>query len=254
MAKVKNSSNIGLISSIVFASLAVSASLVFLGFQLSENDKGMTDDQLETAIFEGIDSYIAEKQAEYENGGAAAPQAAVITENMSDDDAFIGDANAPITIVEFSDYECPYCEAFVNGALPQIKEKYIETGMAKLVYRDYPLSFHKGAYPSALAAECVRDQAGDEGYFKMHDVIFANQSDLSNENLNKLALDLGVDNVKYSECFDSEKFREEIYADLAEGQAVGISGTPGFIIDGKIISGAQPFSVFEAAVEEALTK
>lgn len=256
MATVKKSSNIGLIASIIFAGLAVSASLVFLGFQLSNDDKGMTDDELKTAIFDGIDSYVAEKQAEYENGGSAEPtaQPALITEDMSDDDAFIGDANAPLTIVEFSDYECPYCEAFVNGALPQIKEKYIATGKVKLVYRDYPLSFHKGAYPAALAAECVRDQTGDEGYFKMHDAIFANQSDLSNENLNKLALAVGVDAGKYNECFDGEKFREEIYADLANGQSVGVSGTPGFIIDGKVVSGAQPFSVFEKAIEEALTK
>ncbi len=170
-----------------------------------------------------------------------------------DDDAVLGDENAPVTIIEFSDYQCPFCERFWSQTLPQIKSQYIDTGKVKLVYRDFPLeSIHPMAAPAALAAECVGEQ-GDEAYFKMHDKIFGNQQALSPDNLKQWAKDLGYD---IDNCFDSGQFRSEVQKDLQDATSSGGRGTPYFVIMGKDgqgtpISGAQPFGAFQQAIDAA---
>ncbi len=250
----KNNNNNGLILAIIFASVIISASVVFFAMQTSGG--GVDKDELSVMIEDGIEAYIAGVQAEYD--AQAAAQAApsfvdVDIATLADDDAFLGDANAPVTIVEFSDFECAYCATFYSNAYQDIKSNYIETGKVKLVFRDYPLGFHDEAFPSALATECARDQAGDEAFFGMHDRIFEGQaSGLSDDKLYAYAAELGLDEAKFDTCFKTEKFKEEIYADMAAGQGFGVNGTPGFIIGGEIISGAQPFSVFEAAIEKQL--
>ena len=177
-----------------------------------------------------------------------------------DDDAILGDKNAPIALIEFSDYQCPFCRRFFNDALPQIKSNYIDTGKVKLVYRDFPLSFHPGAQPAAEGAECVRGQSDDDGYFKMHDKIFEEQNkqgqgtaEFSAEDIKKWAKELGYD---INNCLDSGKFRNEVQKDLADATASGGQGTPYFVIIGKDgetipLSGAQPFNSFDAALKSA---
>lgn len=177
-----------------------------------------------------------------------------------DDDAVLGDKNAPITLIEFSDYQCPFCRRFFNDALPEIKTNYIDTGKVKLVFRDFPLSFHPAAQPAAEGAECVRDRGGDEAYFKMHDKIFEEQGkqgqgtiQFSADDVKKWAKDLGYD---INNCLDSGKFRSEVQKDLDDAQTAGGQGTPYFVIirkDGNTIplSGAQPFSSFDAALKAA---
>src|SRR3989344_2748158 len=170
----------------------------------------------------------------------------------ADDDPVMGKENAPVTIIEFSDYQCPFCSRFWSDTLPQIKYQYIDTGKVKFVYRDFPLtSIHPIAQPAAEAAECVRDAAkgSDEAYFKMHDKIFENQQSLSQENLKTWAKQLGYD---ISSCLDSGKFRGEVQKDLSEGSSAGVQGTPGFFVNGKPISGAQPFAVFKQAIDAEL--
>src|SRR3989338_6499480 len=109
-----------------------------------------------------------------------------------DDDAILGDKNAEVTIIEFSDYQCPFCGRFWSDTLPSIKSEYIDSGKVKLVFRDFPLtSIHPLAQPSAEAVECVREKGGDEAYYKMHDKIFANQPSLSESNLKAWAKELG---------------------------------------------------------------
>ncbi len=229
-----------LIIAIVFSSIVISGSLIFLGFQLGNG--GVTASDIE----KGIDDYVAKQQEETN-------QPVVVDSDLSDDDAFLGDVNAPVTVVEFSDFQCPYCERFFTDTFDQIKEKYIDTGKVKFIYRDFPLSSHAGAYPAALAAEC----AGDQGaYFDMHDAIFENQSVLGGgsvkEELESLAVGIGLDMTEFNECYGSDKHKDEIYADMADGQKVGINGTPGFIINGQIISGAQSFEYFEQIIDSAL--
>lgn len=174
------------------------------------------------------------------------PSGAAVT---VDDDPVLGDKDAPVTIIEFSDYECPFCGRHFRETYPLIKKNYIDTGKVKLVYRDFPLNFHPMAVPAAVAANCVREKGSDSAYWKMHDRIFENQQSLSNENLKKWAQELGYD---IASCFDSGKYKEEVQKDVADGSAAGVQGTPGFFINGQQISGAQPYSVFQQAIDAAL--
>ena len=169
-----------------------------------------------------------------------------------DDDAVEGSPDAPVTMIEFSDYECPFCGRYFSETYPQIKKDYIDTGKVRLVFRDFPLSFHPTAMPAAQAAECVREVAGnDEAYFKYHDKLFSNQESLTNENLKKWAKEMGYD---IGACLDSGKYEDEINADLADGQAAGVSGTPAFFINGQLIEGAQPYTNFKKVIDEELAK
>jgi len=163
-----------------------------------------------------------------------------------DDDPVLGDKNAPITIIEFSDFQCPFCAKFHSETLPELKKNYIDTGKAKLIYRDYPLPNHPMAIPSALAAQCVFEQGGDEAYYKYHDTLFSNQAILSSENLIVWASQQGY-NIK--DCFESQKFLNEVNADYAAG---GQLGTPTFFINGMKVEGAQPYTIFEQILESQI--
>jgi protein-disulfide isomerase len=256
MAKKKNGNYLAV--AIVVAALVVSAGLFYLG-----NTLAYSPDSLKADIAQGIEDFVEEQQRAQEEAAAAAAaeqaarQAQVLEGDFTDDDAVKGDADAPVTIVEFSDYECPFCGRYSTQTYAQIKENYIDTGKVKYIFRDLPLSFHAGAYPAALAAECVRDQLGDDGYFEMHDAIFADQGVLKGDavaGLAGLAEGIVADMVAYNECVESDKFKDEIEADAADAASVGITGTPGFIINGKLVSGAQPYEVFEAIIEEGLSE
>jgi protein-disulfide isomerase len=169
---------------------------------------------------------------------------------LADDDPVKGDPNAPITIIEFSDFQCPFCGKFYRETLPQIKEKYIDTGKVKLIYRDFPLSFHENAQSAAEAAECANEQGK---FWEYHDLLFEKQQDLSVENYKQWAEELGLDMEQFNECLDSGKYADEVTNDFSDGQAAGVTGTPAFFINGKKVSGAQPFSVFEQIIEEELS-
>jgi protein-disulfide isomerase len=173
----------------------------------------------------------------------------VDSDDLTDDDAVKGDEDAPVTIVEFSDYQCPYCGKWFLQTYPQLKKEYIDTGKVKMVFRDFPLSFHQHAQMAGEAAECVRDQGGDEAYWEFHDVLFTKQAQLSEGNVKAWAKERGYD---ISKCLADGTFRKEVQQDMADGQAAGVQGTPAFFINGKLISGAQPFSVFKQAIDAAL--
>lgn len=184
-----------------------------------------------------------------------------------DDDPVLGDKNAPLTLIEFSDYECPFCKRAFDQTLPELKKNYIDTGKVKLVYRDFPLSFHANAEKEAEAAECARAQGNDATYFKFHDQIFtqttANGTGLALTQLPVIAKDLGLNVNQFQQCLDSGKFKDEVAKDLADGTAAGVSGTPSWIIGesskdgmitGDLIVGAQPFAAFKAVIDEKLNK
>ena len=166
-----------------------------------------------------------------------------------DDDAVKGSLDAPVTIVEFSDFECPFCGKYIQETYPSIVSEYIDTGKVKYVFRDFPLSFHKNAQKAGEAAEC----AGEQGkYWEMHDILFENQDALDVETLKMYAVSLGLDTDKFNTCLDSGAMEEEVKADMADGQKYGVSGTPAFFINGKMISGAQPFEAFKKEIDAAL--
>ncbi|MEK6875517.1 MAG: thioredoxin domain-containing protein [Nanoarchaeota archaeon] len=172
-------------------------------------------------------------------------------ETLIDDDAVKGDDNAPVIMVEFSDYECPYCGRHFEQTYSQIIQEYVDTGKVKLVFRDFPLSFHPNAQKAAEAAECAGEQ---NKYWEMHDKLFENQQALSVKDLKQYAKEIGLNTAKFNSCLDSGEMASEVSKDMQDGQAAGISGTPGFIINGQLASGAQPFSVFKQIIDQELNK
>lgn len=244
----KKNTDPGLIAAIVFAAVAVSGSLIYLGTQLGG---GVSDEEFADRVEQGIEDYIVK----LEGGGEeeVAPED-IDMEELAEDEPFIGDEDAPITLIEYSDYRCGYCKKFHDETWPTLKEQYIDTGIVKFVYKDFLLGY-AGDYEAALVAECVRDQEGNEGFFAMHDYIFNNigATGFNYDLFAGWAVDeLGVDAGDLQECFDSEKFGDEILSDGDEGRSLGIRGTPGFFLNGKNIPGAQPFSVFQQAIEAEL--
>jgi len=199
-----------------------------------------------------------------ENLGAEGGEALV---SVSDDPA-LGDPNAPVTIVEFSDFECPYCKSFFEDTLPQIKEQYIDTGKVRLVYRDLPLSFHDpAATREALAANCAREQGGDGAFFAYHDEIFArtpgNGVGLKDSELSAIAGEIGLDSSALMSCVEEERYADEVAADLVDAQNYGATGTPTFFVGltdpsgsftGTLINGAQPFASFQQVIDGLLNE
>ncbi len=184
------------------------------------------------------------------NGNTVPTQNGPVVDASEDDDAVLGNKDAPVTIIEFSDFQCPFCERFYTESFSQIKTNYIDTGKVRLVFRDFPLtSIHPQAQKASEATECVRAKGGDAAFWKMHDKIFENQASLSLDNLKKWAKDLGFN---IDSCLDSGEKAQEVNKDNSDGSSYGISGTPSFFINGKMVEGAVPYSVFEAEINAAL--
>lgn len=169
----------------------------------------------------------------------------------TDDDPMEGDADAPVTIIEFSDFQCPFCGKFFKETLPQLRKDYIETGKAKLVFRDFPLDFHQFAQKAAEAAECAHEQGK---FWEMHDMIFDHQDALAVDDLKGYAKQAGLDTTKFGDCLDSGKYESEVKKDLADGSNVGVSGTPAFFINGMALTGAQPYEAFKQIIDAELAK
>lgn len=174
----------------------------------------------------------------------------------ADDDPFLGEKNAPVTIIEFSDFQCPFCRTFWKETLPLLKSNYIDTGKVKFVYRDFPLSFHPSSHLAAEAAECADEQGK---FWEMHDQIFHQQDQqgqgtvqFSKTDLVKAARQIGLETAKFNQCLDSGKYKTEVDKDLADGSSAGVSGTPAFFINGRLLIGAQPFSAFQEVIEREL--
>ncbi|MBI3273586.1 MAG: DsbA family protein [Candidatus Colwellbacteria bacterium] len=196
-------------------------------------------------------------------GGAAnlggVPDRPVKVSVSADNDAFLGNKNAPVEIIEFSDFQCPFCRTFWRDTLPLIKSEYIDTGKAKFVYRDFPLQFHPSAMPAAQSAECAREQGK---FWEMHDKIFGEEDKKSTtgtvqfdvSDLKKWAGQIGLDTGKFNSCLDSGKYAKEVEKDYSDGSAAGVSGTPSVFVNGQIVVGAQPFSAFKSLIDSELNK
>ncbi|MEO8605513.1 MAG: DsbA family protein [bacterium] len=156
-----------------------------------------------------------------------------------------GKDNAPVTIIEFSDYECPYCKK-AQPAVDEVIKVYGDK--VRFAYRNYPLPFHKSAKPAAQAALCANEQGK---FWVFHDKVMV-ATDLTPANLQQLATASGVDRAKFDECVKADKFTAEIDKDLAAGQAAGVNGTPAFFINGRLLDGAQPFEKFKEVIDEEL--
>jgi protein-disulfide isomerase len=177
-----------------------------------------------------------------------------------DDGQLLGNKDARVAMIEFSDFQCPYCSRYVRDTWPQIQNEYIKTGKIKYGFRDFPLvSIHPSALKAAVAAQC----AGEQGkYWEMHDRLFANSTALGDTDLAKYATELGLETPRFKECVDSGKKEERIKEDLGEGVKAGVGGTPTFFIGTvdsqgafkvqRVVTGAQPFGNFKQVLDAAL--
>lgn len=166
-----------------------------------------------------------------------------------------GDANAPVTIVEFSDFQCPFCQRYFQQTYPQIIKDYVDTGKVRYVFKNFPLtSIHQQAVGAANAAACAGTQ---NAFWQMHDLLFEQQSQwagnsAATEVFKSFADQLGLDTEAFNACLDNEQFSSVIFADQQEGISAGVTGTPAFFINGVLISGARPYEAFAQLIEQQL--
>lgn len=156
-----------------------------------------------------------------------------------------GGANAPVTIIEFSDYECPYCKR-AEPTVQQVLSTYGDK--VRFAYRHYPLPFHANARPAAEASLCASAQGK---FWEFHSKAMA-ANDLTMANLQQIASDIGLDRTKFDDCMATQEFKAEIDQDIAAAQAAGVNGTPAFFINGRLMDGAQPFERFKEIIDEEL--
>lgn len=191
---------------------------------------------------------------------------------LVDDDTAYGDKDAPVTVIEFSDFQCPFCAASAGASnavyerlkgsdsswepiVPKLLATYVKEGKVRFIYRDFPLDGHPQAIEAAEAAECADEQGK---FLEMHDQIFAGTADWGSDDekakqaFKKYAKALGLDTAKFNDCLDSGKMKPEIQKDYQDGVRAGVSGTPTFFVNGRQISGAQSFSAMASLVESLL--
>ena len=186
------------------------------------------------------------------------PPAALITELLLTGEPFMGSGNAPLTIVEFSDFECPYCRLFNKEVLPSLKREYIDTGLVRFIHKDLPLPFHDQARPAAAAARCAGEQ---NRYWDLYSALFDQQTCLECKGVVEIAKQLSLDTSKLQACMQREATNTLITANLSEAQLHNIRATPTFVIGtsrsdgthhGDIFEGAMPWPQFKALIDQQL--
>jgi len=157
-----------------------------------------------------------------------------------------GSANAPIEIIEFSDFQCPYCQR-ANPTVAQVLKTYGDR--VHFVYRHFPLGNHPNARPAAEASQCAAEQGK---FWEYHDILFANPSRLADADLKQHAAGLGLDAKQFNACVDTHKYKAQVDADMEAGEEAGVNGTPAFFVNGRMLNGAQPFDAFKRVIDEEL--
>jgi protein-disulfide isomerase len=171
----------------------------------------------------------------------------------------LGRSDAPVTIVEFTDYQCPFCQRFHMTAFEEMKRNYVDAGKVRYVSRDFPLPMHPNAMSAAQAARCAGEQGKDK-FWEMRHRLIVNANQLGLDRYNTLAEELKLDRPRFEKCLAGEKYKAEIAKDMSDAQAAGISGTPTFVIgrtvgeevDGVRVLGAHPYATFDAKLKELL--
>ena len=226
-------------------------------------DRQIPKDQINPEINEKIKQYIEmEKKKESVDKWLAAqvnkakvevylkkPERPVFEVNIAGAPAK-GDADAKVTLVEYSDFQCPFCSK-ASKTIGELEKKY--GSKLRVVFKNFPLPFHTQAKLAAEAAMCANDQ-GPKLFWKMHDAFFADQTKLDRENLIATAKKSGLKEADFVACLDGHKFTAAVEKDIMEGQNLSIKSTPTFFINGKLLSGAQPIEVFSEVIDEELAK
>jgi len=168
---------------------------------------------------------------------------------VSADDPALGNANAPVTLVEFSDFQCPFC-ARVMPTLKRVRETYGDR--VRIVWKDFPLtSIHPQAFKAAEAGQCAQEQGK---FWDLHDRLFANQQALQPDSLKKHAADSGLDVAKFNACLDTAKYGDRVQEQMGIGTRLGVSSTPAVFVNGRLVNGAQPYDVFTTIIDEELER
>jgi len=223
-----------------------------------KSDSGLSGEELKAILSEIEIKTTAPQPAQV----PSQPSAPAIIMVSLDDDPVKGDPNAPVTVVEFSDFQCPFCLRFYEQTLPSIMENYVDTGKVKFVYRDFPLdSIHPNARPAHIAAECADEQGK---FWEYHDILFDKQvewqrlssSDLQST-LTLYATDLELQSESFEACLESDSIADEVNKDSLDAARYGATGTPAFFIgnekDGFVkLTGAQPYQSFQAIIDAQL--
>jgi protein-disulfide isomerase len=276
----KKEANLGLIATIVACTILISGSIIFLGVQLGKSGSSTGAEVSNTGRNDDLQPLLNTVTADTENK----------------DDAILGDPEAPVTIVEYSDYQCPFCRSYFENAYQQIVTEYVDKGLVKVIFKDYPLNFHQDAIFAANASECARKEGGDKMYYAFHDGIFQAQGPASNgtvsitdEMVEGIAKDLKINSREFRTCVEDKEFHSEIAADFLAAtearaarvaevdqvtgevkirealtaetasepqfqEAVGVNATPTLFVNDIKVIGAQPFEVFQAAIDAELNK
>ncbi len=241
---------------IIIVGLIVAVGIVafLLGSYATEsNSNQITEKDLDEALAK-LELKLLQNQLPTKQAAAVAP-----IKISTDDDPIMGNPNAPITIIEFSDFQCPFCARFHTQTLPLILEEYIDQGKVKLVFRDFPIqSIHPNALPASVAAECANEQSK---FREMHDMLFEKQNEWNKlatvdaiSLFSKYASDMQLEQEVFDTCLTSGRYIEEIKNDLDDGRKYGVSGTPGFFVGNDEIGyvelkGAQPFESFKKVID-----
>ncbi|MCX8102846.1 MAG: DsbA family protein [Candidatus Bipolaricaulota bacterium] len=161
----------------------------------------------------------------------------------------MGDPNAPVTVYEYSDYQCPFCAQFALRDKPKLEEMHIKTGNVRFIYRNFIVKGEK----SVLAAEAAFCAAEQGGFWAYHDMLFAKHErgvDFNKSNLIGFARELGLDEKGFTECLDSKRYRSKVEEEHREGERYGVTGTPSFVVNGRLVRGADYFSLLETIKQE----
>lgn len=247
---MENKSILLVIASILLSGMMIASAILYNGAQSRANDNNSA---LNTAPQQDQNDPIDARN---------------ISVDLSEDTPYLGSkSKAQIAIIEFSDFECPFCKKFHDESRKEIIEQYIDTDKAILAWKDYPLDFHDPlATKQAIAAQCVYEQKGNQAYFEYVDLIFANTKSggegMKESKLNELASEIqDLDNSKFDTCLKEEKTLDKVKADMDFANKNGVNGTPGFLIgkleDGKLtqgirIAGALPIATFKTYIDEFL--
>jgi len=259
---VKKSTYNNLLKGIV---AAIAIATFFGGYAIgtidTNSNSSVTAEELKEIISE-IEIKTATQPSQVPTQQPTPPRATQIYDISIDDDPVKGDPNAPVTIIEFSDFQCPFCSRFYSQTLPLIEKNYIDTGKIKLVYKDLPLdNLHSNARTAHIAAECADEQGK---FWEYHDILFEKQlqwQSLSPSNLDvtltNFAVGLEMQNTAFQACMGSQEIADEVNDDTIEAASYGTTGTPTFFIgnekDGFVkLVGAQPFSAFKLLIDSRL--
>lgn len=254
--------NTGLTAAILFASVMLSGSIIFFGIQYTSGSADASPESIE----QGIENYVKKQQESQQEAAQNAQDAkSVMAKNVqkvSSDDHIRGSKDAKISLIEFSDFECPYCKKFHSTA-QSVVDAY--DGDVNWVYRHFPLPFHDPlATQEAVATECAAEQGGNDKFWAMADLIYETTTSggrgIDPAQLPELAEEIGLDRSSFEQCLDSGRYDAHIQENIANGSAAGVTGTPGTIIlnnetgEAVLVEGSQPLSTFKGTIDRMLNQ